>query len=441
MTSTTIIGGGITGLSAAFAAMRLGEEVTLFEPQQFGGVIKTHVQHGYTLELGPNVLVDKGELGALLADLDLQNQIIYPRVARYRQLVWTSSGIYEVPKSFTAFCRTPLLTLGDKLKLPFRFLRPGLLRPRNGDESVREFFSKLLSRRALESIVDPVLKGIYGGDIERLSARSLFPGLWASASQGDSLREYLRQRRAQRRCAGAPKIFVLRHGMTSLVNALQARLEKTVQLVREPVQELRREGGEFIVQSFSQTVSSEQVVIATSGGHTGRYLKTLLPQLAVRFNDIEYASLAVVHAAIDREKLYTNPLFRDAFGILFPAGLEDGVLGVMFNSELFPHVAPPGKHLLTICLGGREHPELADVSLEKLRERSQVILEKFLGIKNAEMLSAHVWPKAIPQYDVGHFRHIEAMKVAEQQLSGLLFLGVDHGGVGVPDRVTVGLRR
>jgi oxygen-dependent protoporphyrinogen oxidase len=145
-----------------------------------------------------------------------------------------------------------------------------------------------------------------------------------------------------------------------------------------------------------------------------------------------YASLTVVHLSVPR----SERLIKDAFGVLFHGGMPDDLLGVMFNSQIFPHVAPPDRNLLTVMVGGAQAGS-REVAEEDLRERLPQQLSRLLGISSIEWLSITRWREAIPQLKVGHHRVIAAFDDAEAANPGLVFAGVDRGGVGVSDRVRV----
>lgn len=144
----------------------------------------------------------------------------------------------------------------------------------------------------------------------------------------------------------------------------------------------------------------------------------------------EYASLTVVHLSVPR----SEPLIRDAFGILFPGGMPENLLGVMFNSLIFPHVAPPDRHILTAIVGGAQAGELIPEE-GRLREEVPRLMSRFLGINSAKPILVTKWPKAIPQLTVGHHKLVSKLDRVERENPGIVFVGVDRGGIGVSDRV------
>jgi oxygen-dependent protoporphyrinogen oxidase len=129
-------------------------------------------------------------------------------------------------------------------------------------------------------------------------------------------------------------------------------------------------------------------------------------------------------------------LIKDAFGVLFKAGMPNDLLGVMFNSQLFPHVAPPDKHVLTAIVGGAQ-ARSKEVNEAELRERLPAQLAELLGLSGVEWLALTSWRDAVPQLKVGHHKVIATLDRVELSNPGLVFAGVDRGGVGVTDRVRI----
>ena len=111
----------------------------------------------------------------------------------------------------------------------------------------------------------------------------------------------------------------------------------------------------------------------------------------------------------------------------------------MFNSLLFPHVAAPGRELLTIMLGGSEKPEMAAASEAEILSIVHSELAQTLGIRNAEFLQLTRWQTAIPSYFAGHHRLVESLRELSTRHPGLHFLGVDMEQPGIADRIKMAL--
>lgn len=433
-TDVVVIGGGISGLAAALHAIRAGRRVTLIEPHDPGGVVRTRHLEGFTLEAGPNVLLEKPALSSLIDQLGLRSDVIYPRVKHYRQYVWADGAAQEVPKSPGRLLCSTLFSIREKVRIIRGVMSRRALATPASDENIADFFGRAFGARITRRVIDPVLKGIYGGSVNTLSARSIFPGMWNAAKQGRSIVDMLRARRQE--SAGTPGIFVLRSGMKSLVDALVRECGPGLDHLRERVVVLHDRGNSFECELASgRCIKSTQVVVATAAQESAAFLSSCDPVLAAQLDRMQRASLLVVHCRAPQG----HQLPRDSFGVLFPEGTPDRVLGVMNNSFLFPHLAPAGHDLFTVCIGGasaREQVEnTPDAEVHALVSRH---LQRYFNL-SVEILAIHRWVDAIPQYEVGHWKVVEGMRECERRHPGLLFCGVDSGGVGVPDRVRLAM--
>ncbi|MCO6430531.1 MAG: protoporphyrinogen oxidase, partial [Deltaproteobacteria bacterium] len=164
---------------------------------------------------------------------------------------------------------------------------------------------------------------------------------------------------------------------------------------------------------------------------SSRFLRELAPDLAEKLAGLDYAPLAVLHLAVTKP----CPVPERAFGVLFPSESRSSLLGVMFNSELFPHLAPEGRHLLTVCIGGAGNEQMVAKERAELEETARRELAEKLSLSDSTVLAFRKWPRAIPQYHLGHHIVTAMMDDLERRLPGLRFVGADRGGVGVPDRV------
>lgn len=430
-TQVVIIGGGITGMTAAYRLSERGMEVTVVEPRRVGGVIETSRADGFTLEHGPNVLLSKPELLALIEELGLSDRVVYPAVPKYRQEVWWNGQPLSVPKGPGAFLQTPLLSLGEKISLVSKLFKKGVMTPEAEDESVATFMGRLLGSRLTKDLLDPVLKGIYGGQVSKLSARSLFGSLWEHAASGGSLIGFLKARKGKVK----PEAFVLKGGLSSLSDTLRTKVISKARIVEASVLSVSSgEVGFEVIVEGQPPIASEHVLITTAGSDTAGMLSAFDAELSDALKAVRYSTIVVLHYVVPASQ-GTVPL--DSFGVLFPEAGGFPLLGVMYNSVLFPHLAPSGEHLITVCLGGVGQEGLCRLDDSELMAQTSAEVERRLGIKTDRCLSVRRWERAIPQYELGHYRLLEQVRAVEDRYPGLHLLGADQMGVGVPDRVRV----
>jgi oxygen-dependent protoporphyrinogen oxidase len=428
--TAAIIGGGIAGLTAAYELVKAGERPYLIEPGPIGGMLRSIQHEGFTLEAGPNVLVERSDLKTLLEELELSESARYPQIAHYGQYVWFQGRACKVPSGVVPLLGSPLFGLGSKLLLPFKILLPGILPGKAEDCSVFDFFSPLIGERAVTAVLDPVLKGIYGGEVRELSARTLFPGLWLAARQGRSIVGYMRSRAG----GGKPPILAIRGGIQTLAERLWQKIEHRVSHVSNKVERIvPADGRRFtLMLSGSRSIEVDGCVVTTAGPQSAPLVGYFGEELGDALVNVRRAGLVVVHLKVPR----SAALIPGAFGVLFPGGMPENLLGVMFNSMLFPHMAPEDSHLLTVVLGGAQAGERV-YDETALRAQIPEILSQLLGIRGAEWLSMTEWPSAIPQFVVGHHRVVELLDQCERNYPGIVFAGVDRGGVGVSDRIRI----
>ena len=454
-----VIGGGVSGLVAAYRLVQAGQQVTLFEPERIGGVISSLYPNGFTLEQGPNVILKKPALNQLLTELDLNGQKLRPITQRYHQYVWFNGQARKVPKDPLALALTPLLSTKAKLKLIPKLFSGGIFDCSDEQISVAKFFEPLLERRGCERMLQPALKGIFGGDIDKLQARAIFPELWQQLQAGRSIFQYLKERKRRN---GPKEIFVLKGGNQLLTDKLLEKIRPKITLIRQRVLDLaysesansdlaagtaagvstQGARADWKIKTDAGEYTFDSVVIATSGPTTSSYLRTLDSNLADQLALLRYAAIAVVHLGTEQTPNLRGP----SFGILFPENTAPNanpansaspdLLGVMFNSQLFPHLVPGEKQqLLTVCLGGVADDILSSASAEQLAKWAQKAVSSYLGVSSTTTLATRVWPLAIPQYEKEIWRAWELMERAENTFNGLLFVGAERGGPSVPDRV------
>jgi protoporphyrinogen/coproporphyrinogen III oxidase len=434
MVDAVVVGGGVSGLTAAYLLTKQKKHVVLIAPEPLGGMLVTKKQDGFTLEQGPNVLLEKPEMSALIDSLNLRHEVVYPVTDNYRQYVWHQGRAYQVPKSLPRFIGTQLFSVKEKLRILRALFVGAIFKPQAEDETVANFFARGLGMGVTRRTLDPVLKGIYGGSVDQLSARALFPFLWDSMTRGESLFQYMKGRKQEGRAK--PKTFVFRSGMQTLVERLRAAAGESLQIVSGRVSAVELEQSPYRIELESgASFIAAQLVLALPAREVAKIIKApashqqaheFLRCAALR----RYAPLTLVHCATEQMPSFPH----DTFGILFPEGTEHLFLGAMFNSLLFPHLAPKGKQLLTLCFGGinaLEHPAALSPSAEVIA----ALCKKYLGVSNFTQLASYRWEGAIPQYEIGHQTFLKSMIEFEQRYSGIALALVDRGGVGVPDRI------
>ena len=424
MYDALVIGGGVSGLTAAYEIGKKGKRCLVVEKENIGGVIKTAQVDGYQCELGPNVFLNKRGFSDFLTEIGLADDMVPPNTNKIGRYVWCKDRVCPAPTSLIEFLKTPLFPDYDKLlcaRLPLALFSNRILKPQAEDENLAVFLGRIFGRRTLERLIDPILKGVIGGDVDSLSARSVFPKLWECVNNGGTLRDYLKGREKR------GGIFVMRSGASCITTRLTTKAQELgVEFIKLGVEELKRGQERFDARlQDGSTVSARTVFIATSGVSTANYLN-ITPDASRELKTLNYADIVVIHCETEEH------IAKGGYGILFPKGLPSKIMGVMYNTELFPYKGP--KQLLTLCFGGVSEIEYLKTSEEELASSALSELQEKLHVK-ARLLNVHKVPYAIPQYEMGHYKLIQALDNLEKECPGLYFIGAERGGVAVPDRI------
>ncbi len=440
-----IVGAGITGLTAAFRLHQQGHAVTLFERnRQPGGSVRTHRENGYLIEAGPNSLqYGAPELKALVRELGLEASMLTAGPAGKKRFIVRGGRFVPVPAGPGPFFKTNLFSFGTKVRIFAELLkRP---RDRTADLSLAALVRSHFNQELVDYAVNPLIAGIYAGDPEKLSVKHAFAMLWqAERSHGSLLRGMIALAKAKkaRGESGVSPIVSFPAGLQTLTDALAARLPAGTMQLATTVETIIPGGphrlswkrgeqsgsGEFDAVVLAVPASGlAQLTFGTLGERPLALLDTM-PQPPVSSLFLGYRREQVAH-----------PL--DGFGGLVPAVEKRQVLGILFSSTLFPGRAPEGHVGLTIFAGGTRQPENARLNTPELLRRIAPDLADLVGASGDPAFIRHTaWPKAIPQYNLGHERFVEVMTRCERDHAGIFIGGNVRDGISLPDCLKSGER-
>ncbi|WP_099884523.1 protoporphyrinogen oxidase [Synechococcus sp. 65AY6A5] len=427
-----VIGAGISGLTLAWRlqqglSARGGspQAVLLAEASsRVGGCISTQSKDGYRWEEGPNSFTPTPALLNLIAEVGLTDQLVLADAKLPRYIYW-EGALLPVPLSPAAALGSRLLSVGGKLRALQGLL--GFVPPPPGrEETVRQFFRRQLGSEVAERLVEPFTSGVYAGDPDQLSAVAAFPRVAGLEERYGSLfagaLQALRQRPQPSPAAIQPppkrgQLGNLRQGLQQLPEALAQKLGDSLRLGWRALQ-LKRAGELYWVgfetPEGSRWVAARQVVLALPAYEAAALLQELNPPASQLLAEILYPPVAVVALAYPQEAL-PQPL--RGFGHLIPRSQGLRTLGTIWASCLFPERAPQGYHSFLSFLGGATDAALArqqgipPIPALSPEERAQIAhaeLSQVLLTRRAEpvYLGERLWPRAIPQYTLGHRQRI-----------------------------------
>jgi protoporphyrinogen/coproporphyrinogen III oxidase len=447
MSSIAIIGGGITGLTAAFQLQRQQFSLSLHEADdRVGGVIQSIREDGYLAEFGPNTVLETSPLiGAMVSDLGLDQRRLYSDPKAENRYIVRGGKPVRLPGSLLDFVKTPLFSSRAKARLLREpFIRRG---PADIEENLAEFVRRRIGQEFLDYAINPFVAGVYAGSPERLSVKHAFPKLHAleqkygSLILGQILGARERKRRAEVSKQNAKKLS-FDQGLQVLPETLRSKLGEVVHL-KSRVTGLRQAPDGWVVSTRGE--SGERQEKHTAVIYTGPAfglpeikIETERPIDCAPFGRIVYPPVASVVLGFRRRDV-AHPL--DGFGMLVPEIERFSILGTLFSSSLFPNRAPEGHVTLTSYVGGTRAPGLAVGSAESLIELTVRDLRSILGL-TGEPTFQHCcfYPKAIPQYEVGYGNFKKLMDDLEVKAPGLFLAGNYRDGISLGDSIISGCK-
>jgi oxygen-dependent protoporphyrinogen oxidase len=433
MARTVIVGGGISGLSLAFELQARGEDVLLLEARaRLGGNVHTRQVDGFLLEEGPNAFLG-GEpaTGALIEQLGLTGRLRPAEPSAKNRFLFRAGKLHAVPSAPPKLLGSSFLPLGARLRL---LLEPFSSRGTEEDESLADFARRHLGKTATRIAVDAVQSGIHAGDPETLSAWA-FPKLVELERTHRSLLLGLIREMKKKRAAGlSTKPAVLStfdRGLQTLIDALVQRLGARAR-ANAKVERVERTATGWRVHA-GETFDCERLVLACAAETSARLLSPHAPDLSALLGEIPYAGIAVVQLAFPKSAL-SAPL--DGFGFLVPEVEGRAVMGAIFVSSIFPFRAPSDQELVTCMVGGARHPERVALDDAELQRLASEDLKTAIGLgEPPRALAIFRWPRAIPQYVVGHRARVQKIEQGLAGLPGLFLAGNLLHGVGLNDCV------
>ncbi len=436
MRKVVVIGGGISGLAVAQELIDLLPEVdvcVLEAGRRLGGVIATHHREGFLCEAGPHGFMNRdASTIALARRLGLDRELLVANESHRGRYVLTQGRLRRFPSDFRSFVASDLLSLRARLRLlaePFLPMPAG-----TADLAVGPFMRERLGAEATALLIDPLLTGFFGGDLERLSLAATLPHIQAARAQGESVVNSFRRHlsRTKSLVGGLPagRLVSFTRGIESIIQALAQSLGARV-YTDSPAVRLRQRGSGWEIHvggAHPVALEADVVVSAAPAAAAARYLSEIDLGLALGLSRLRSAPAAVVSLGYRAQDVMGLP----GFGYLTPTSARTRILGVLNSSRIFPHRAPLGMWLVEAILGGcrdetvhsRDDAALVADLTAQLRAVARVAAAPVFA-----RVERH--PAALPQYDVGHLEHVEALSRRLALFPGLFLSGHSLRGVGI----------
>ena len=462
---TVVIGGGISGLACAFRLRQLGIQAVVLEASpRPGGMISTVRRNGFVFEAGPQCPRFPASVWNLVRELNLEKEFVAgdPKAKRY---ILRDGRLHLAPFSPTGLLATQLVGRQSKYRLLSEVLRN--TQPPAEEESLAEFVERKFGAEVSDYLADPFVSTVFFGDAQKMGMESAFPDLveW-ERSRGSvlrgALRAYKSKRDAKKSGNGAsrrdshakhgglyitdalPSLGSFRGGMATLAEKLAEKLGEDVHFGAQvesitaacaenppsaATWQVRAKGG--------AEISAEALVLAVPAHAAASLLQQKAPKLAALLAAIEYAPMGVVSSAYERKQVRHA---LNGFGFMVPRREGLHTVCTFWNSSLFPAHAPQGAVLMTSFVrtgtgGWMTAPY--DVFAETVEAENA----KILGISGPP-IERTVWrfPRALPQYNVGHARRVNEIREALHEFPGLCLAGNYLTGRSIGDCADAGFQ-
>jgi oxygen-dependent protoporphyrinogen oxidase len=446
-----VVGGGITGLTAAYRLHRAGvDAVVLEQDEQPGGKVRSAEVGGVRLEAGPDSLLARKPWAVDLAR-ELGADELVPAASAATH-IWTRAGLLRFPSGPFGISTEPRELWRWKGMSYLGKLRAGgdLVLPRrraDGDESLGSLLRRRIGNEATDTLVAPLLGGLFAGDVDRLSVAATFPELGAWEREHRSLMLGARAMGASRRPAEVsapehadggrpdpPAMFVrLRGGLSTLTERLAEALGPDGLRTGATVRTVERETEGYTVRTDDAELEAAGVIVTAPTFVATELLAGVAPEAARLLAAISYVSTAVALLVYPEGTDRALPL---SSGFVAPRGALP-MNAATIVSKKWPDPAFGDRAVVRCFIGGTGTEDVLATEDGELVGAAAEALAEIWPLPAAPEASELVrWPRAMPQYEVGHLERVAAIEAALPP--GLFVAGQAYRGAGLPDCVRQG---
>ena len=428
-----VIGGGFTGLVAAYRLRQLGIDVYLVEgSDRLGGKIRTEHLDGMRVELGPDSFLWREPIMVTLCDeIGLSDHLVAP--VGFGAQVWLEDGLKRLPSA--TYFGMPLdidAARSSGILSPAGAFRARLdrvfpMRKRSKDLGVAELVRRRFGREVLERMVDPILAGTRAGNLDEISVEAALPEAWAAVTGGRSVTKQVRSARSGE--PSAPPFYGLRRGMDRLVEALLAGADGVDVRTSMPATNVRHRDGEgYLVETAAGTLRASGVIVTTPPPAAASVLEHLAPDVAESLHAFDAADVVIAPIAFPGDLE-----LPEGSGLLVPSSRARTLTGATWYSRKWPHGASANRTVIR-CFAGRTKDGNVPDDDDALIKTLVTDLADALGAL-PEPVTARVqrWPGGLPIYSVGHNRRMHGIERALADHPEVRLAGAAYRGSGLPD--------
>jgi oxygen-dependent protoporphyrinogen oxidase len=452
-----VIGGGITGLAAAYrlrelaAAREFPLEVELLERgTRCGGALETIRRDGFVIETGADSFIsEKRACAELAARLGLGTELIPTREIYRKTCVVRAGRLVEIPAGFSLLAPAHLgPVFQSTLFSPLGKLRIALepyiaTRKSDDDESLDSFVTRRLGREVLDRVAQALAGGIYTADPKRLSMAATMPRFVEMERRHGSVIKGMRaaesaQASRNSEISGArwSMFQSFRNGMATLPETLASRLGASIRKGAEVVGMSRNGPAWRLATARGDSIDADAVICAAPAYAASRIVATIAPAAAKMLGEISYASAATVNLTFRESDFDGSPR---AFGFVVPAIERRRIIAGSFSSFKFEGRAPAGSILARAFVGGEMSREMMRLRDDEMIAAVRDEFRALLGVTAASgFAEVRRWPDSMPQYEVGHLTRVAEIERAVAEIPMVAIAGAAYRGVGIPDCIRSG---
>jgi protoporphyrinogen/coproporphyrinogen III oxidase len=443
-----IVGGGIAGLTAAYELSQQTRngariEVTLFESaNRLGGIVETVREGGFIIECGPDAWVtEKPWAKALAEELGLADEIIPSNDATRKTYVLLGGRLQPlpdgmrmmVPTDLTALDASELFSPEAKQAFHAEITRADELKATAPlqDESVADFVHRHFGSEVLEKIGAPLLSGVFGGDVTKLSVRAVMAPFVAMEQEQGSLIKALQS--SAKSTTDKPAIFTtLRSGLGTLIDRMIAVIPTEWIRLGDEVSFISNGDEGWLIGTAKEVERFDAIIIAAPIDPARSLLEPIDSRIA-ELMEMDASSAVVVGFGFANAANFTIP---PGFGFLVPPGSGSLLLAATFMDQKFPDRVPENGRLLRAFFGGAAAERLMRCGNDETASIARLELASILGpLPEPQVTVVRRWPRSLPQYSVGHPERMTELTDRVHALNGLTLLGNGYHGVGLPDLI------
>lgn len=434
-----VLGAGISGLAAAYLLKQKGYDVTVLEKKsEAGGSIETSYENGFLFDKGPNYILETTSLiSKFINELDLHDQLVYANRAANKRYILRNNALHPLPMSPSAFLKTKLLSPKAKLRL---LAEPFTGKSKDGYyQSVAEFVARRLGREFLDYVINPLVADTYAGNPESLSVKSAFPKLFELEEKYGSLvigtiKSIKEGRHSKEKSKTIGRMFSFKDGMIVLSKAFAKYLGSSIILQADVKRVVRDDDSYKIIgvrKEENFTLTSDAIVSTVPAFAAAELFGEFDEEFKRHLLDIYYPPVLVQYLAYNRRDVQ-QPL--DSFGFLIPSKERKSFLGAIWSSVIFSNRASDEYASFTLFIGGARDTEILTIDKELLFMKIRGEFETLMNISGEPVYSSYkFWPKAIPQYSIGHVEHENYFNHFEKKFPRIILSGNYRGGISIGD--------